>query len=180
MPILYACNSTVSVDLSQVASNHDPRFASWTPGPITFTPPEATSREFQHGLRRHPVIARECSDIPSFSRKKDRFCSNAQVGLPNASKNDMSGKAIQLRTAKMVLERFPDRSEQILKLYDDIDEVSHICDDLVLATEALERFESRTDRNSATEITDFREVIESLQNELIDIIDSRYYAHHSK
>jgi hypothetical protein len=86
----------------------------------------------------------------------------------------MSGKAIRMSTARVVLDRFPDRSEEILRLYDTIDDIRHICDDLALAVETLQRFESRVDRDSASEIKDFKEIIEKLQSELIHIIDNRH------
>lgn len=86
----------------------------------------------------------------------------------------MIGKAIQLTTAKVILDRFPDRSEEILRLYDTVDEIRHVCDDLALAIETLRRFESRIDRDSASEIKDFKDIIEKLHKELMQIIDSRH------
>ena len=83
----------------------------------------------------------------------------------------MSGKAIQLHTARVVLDRFPDRSKEILRLYDSIDDVRHICDDLAVAVETLERFKSQKERNRNNEITDFKEIIDKLQAELIEIIN---------
>jgi hypothetical protein len=83
----------------------------------------------------------------------------------------MSGKAIQLQAARVVLDRFPDRSKEILSLYDSVDDVRHICDDLAVAIETLERFKSQTDRNRNNEITDFKEIIDKLQAELIEIIN---------
>jgi hypothetical protein len=84
----------------------------------------------------------------------------------------MSGKAIQWRTARVVLDRFPDRSEEILRLYDSVDDIRHICDDLALAVETLERFQSRIDRDSSNEITDFKEIIDKLKVELIEILNN--------
>jgi hypothetical protein len=86
----------------------------------------------------------------------------------------MSGKAIQLSTARLVLDRFPDRSEEILRLYATIDDIRHICDDLALAIETLQRFESRIDRDSASEIRDFKEIIDKLDAELIQLVDARH------
>jgi len=86
----------------------------------------------------------------------------------------MAGKAIQISTARVVRDRFPGRSDEILRLYDIIDDIRHICDDLALAVETLQRFESRVDRDSASEIMDFKEIIEKLQAELIHIIDARH------
>ena len=54
------------------------------------------------------------------------------------------------------------------------DDIRHICDDLALALETLHRFESRVDRDSAREISDFKEIIDNLHAELIQIIDARH------
>ena len=84
----------------------------------------------------------------------------------------MSGKAIQLHTARVVLDRFPDRSQEILRLYDSVDDVRHICDDLAVAVETLERFITQIDRDRSNEITDFKEIIDKLQAELIETINN--------
>jgi len=84
----------------------------------------------------------------------------------------MSENAIQMSTARLVLERFPDRSEEILRLYDKIDDIRHICDDLALAIETLQGFESRIDRDSGSEIRDFKDIIDKLHAELIELIDA--------
>ena len=79
-----------------------------------------------------------------------------------------------MSTAKLVLDRFPDRSDEILRLYSTIDDIRHICDDLALAIETLQRFESRVDRDSASEIRDFKEIIDKLDAELIQLVDARH------
>ena len=84
----------------------------------------------------------------------------------------MSGYAIRLRTAQVVMDRVPERSKQILKLYDSVENIRHVCDDLALAVDTLEGFEERSDRDNRAEIEDFKEIIEKLKNELIQIVDS--------
>jgi hypothetical protein len=83
----------------------------------------------------------------------------------------MVGRSIHLRTAKIVLDRFPDRSEQIFRLYDKMENIRAICDELVLAVEAIEHFEGLQGRDSSNEIADFSEVIENLEGEMIKILN---------
>jgi hypothetical protein len=99
------------------------------------------------------------------------FTQQPRSRTPERGDDAMNGKAIQLSTARLVLDRFPDRSEEILRLYATIDDIRHVCDDLALAIETLQRFESRVDRDSTNEIRDFKEIIDKLDAELIQLID---------
>jgi hypothetical protein len=94
-----------------------------------------------------------------------------EAGFRTGRSPAMSVRAIQLSTARVVLNRFPDRSDQILRLYDTVDDVQHICDDLALAIVTLQRFEARIDQDRAGEISDYREIIDKLQAELIQLLD---------
>lgn len=85
----------------------------------------------------------------------------------------MNGFAIQLRTAQVVMDRFPDKSQKILQLYRTVDHIRQICDDMALAIDTLERFKSNNGRDNSTEIADFQEVIERLNSELIEIVDAQ-------
>jgi hypothetical protein len=85
----------------------------------------------------------------------------------------MNGFAIQLRTAQVVMDRFPEKSQKILQLYRTVDHIRQICDDMALAIETLERFKSKSDRDNSAEIADFQEVIEKLNHELIEIVDAQ-------
>ncbi len=73
----------------------------------------------------------------------------------------------------MILDRFPDRSEHLLYLYQNDDNIRHICDDMIMAVKTLHDFERRVDGDHAREIEDFRQVIAELDSELIAAVDQR-------
>ena len=86
----------------------------------------------------------------------------------------MIGYAIQLRTAQVVMDRFPEKSQKILKLYHSVDHIKQICDDIALAVYTLDRFKSKKDRDNSAEIADFQEVIDRLDHELVELLDAHY------
>ena len=84
----------------------------------------------------------------------------------------MSGKPIQIGTVRLLVGRFPERSKEIIKLYDKIEDIREICDDLALAIQTLNYFESNVESNKSSEIADFKEMIDNLHAELIQLVDA--------
>lgn len=85
----------------------------------------------------------------------------------------MSGFVVRWSTAKLVLDRLPDRRERILRLYEENEDVRHILDDLTLAIDTLAQLKAINERNDTIEVKEFNEIIENLQTELLQVIDDR-------
>jgi len=71
-----------------------------------------------------------------------------------------------MRAVDFAVGFFPDRAEDVRRLYLRDEQFRSICEDLLLAQASLQRFESRADAETREEIEDFRNVLQELKGEL--------------
>jgi hypothetical protein len=71
-----------------------------------------------------------------------------------------------MRAVELAISFFPDRAGVVRRLYLRNEQFRAICEDLLLAQTALQRFENRPDSHVRDEIDDFRNVLQELKIEL--------------
>jgi hypothetical protein len=71
-----------------------------------------------------------------------------------------------MRTVDHVVERFPERTEQVRRLYLSDERFRSICEDFSLSIDSLRRFEKRADAHLRPEVDDFRTVLHELEDEI--------------